>query len=98
MNPVATTSTNTSAPAVLPDGGPDCERVNTVLDQLTEGQPITAEDEDFLYDHGTDCSPCFDDIVKQQIFIGFLNARLGRKASPADLPQSIMARVYATVM
>ena len=98
MNPVATTSTNTSAPAVLPDGGTDCERVNTVLDQLTEGQPITAEDEDFLYDHGTDCSPCFDDITKQHIFIGFLKERLGRKASPDGLPQSIMARVYDALM
>ncbi|MFD1468080.1 hypothetical protein ACFQ48_07570 [Hymenobacter caeli] len=95
MNPAATISTNTSAPAVLPASGPDCERVNTVLEQIADGQPVTAEDEDFLYDHGTDCSPCFDDIKKQHVFIGFLNARLSRKASPDGLPQSIMARVRA---
>ena len=95
MNPVTTTSTNTSAPASLPGGGPDCERVNTVLEQLAEGQAITAEDEDYLYDHGTDCSPCFDGIGKQHIFIEFLNSRVGRKSTPAGLPQSIMARVHA---
>ncbi|AMJ67123.1 hypothetical protein [Hymenobacter sp. PAMC 26628] len=94
MNPAVTTSTNTSAPASLPDGGPDCERVNTVLDQLAEGQVITAEDEDFLYDHGTDCSPCFDGIEKQHVFIEFLNLRVGRKSTPAGLSQSIMARVH----
>lgn len=97
MNPTATISTNLSAPAVLPDGGTDCKRVNTVLDQIVEGQPVTAEDEEYLYDHGTDCSPCFDDIKKQHVFIGFLQERLGRKASPQGLPQSIMARVHADV-
>lgn len=95
MNPAATTSTNTLAPAPLSGGSSDCERVNTVLDQLAEGQVITAEDEDFLYDHGTDCSPCFDGIGKQHVFIEFLNSRLGRKSTPAGLPQSIMARVQA---
>ncbi|AWM33613.1 hypothetical protein [Hymenobacter nivis] len=95
MNSVATTSTNTSVPASLLDGGPDCERVNTVLEQLAEGQAITAEDEDYLYDHGTDCSPCFDGIGKQHVFIEFLNSRIGRKSTPAGLPQSIMARVHA---
>ncbi len=98
MNPAATTSTNTSAPAALPDGGPDCDRVNTVLHQLAGGESVTAEDEDFLYHHGTDCSPCFDDIKKQHVFIDFLNARLGRKAIPTGLPQSIMARVYSEVV
>lgn len=93
MDPVATTSTNTSAPASLFGSGPDCERVNTVLEQLAEGQFITAEDENFLYNHGTDCSPCFDGIEKQHIFIEFLNSRVGRKSTPAGLPQSIMARV-----
>ena len=97
MNPAATISTNTSAPAVLPHGGTDCERVNTVLEQIAEGQPVTVEDEDYLYDHGTDCSPCFDGIKKQHVFIGFLNARLSRKTSPNDLPQTIMARVHAEV-
>ena len=96
MNPSATKKTNTSAPiATVPDNGPDCERVNIVLDQLIEGQPVTAEEEDYLYDHGTDCSPCFDDINKQRIFIGFLNQRVSRRATPVRLPEAIMARVSA---
>ena len=96
MNPSATTSTNSSASVALsPDNGPDCERVNTVLDQIIEGQPVTAEDEDYLYDHASDCSPCFDDIKKQQIFIGFLNQRVSRRPSPINLHESILARVGA---
>lgn len=78
-----------------PDNGPDCERVNTVLDQLIEGQPVTAEDEDYLYDHATDCSPCFDDLKKQHIFIGFLNQRVSRQPIPSRLHESILARVSA---
>ncbi|HEX8505665.1 MAG TPA: hypothetical protein VF630_09870 [Hymenobacter sp.] len=98
MNPSATTKTNMSAPvATISDNGPDCERVNTVLDQLIEGQPVTMEDEDYLYDHATDCSPCFDDIKKQQLFIGFLNQRVSRRSSPSTLQQAILARVGAEV-
>ena len=96
MSQPATTKTNTSAPlATVPDNGPDCERVNTVLDQLIEGQPVTAEDEDYLYDHATDCSPCFDDIKKQQVFIGFLNQRVLRRPIPASLHEAILVRVGA---
>ncbi len=96
MDQSATKKTNSSAPiATVPDNGPDCERVNTVLDQLIEGQPVTAEEEDYLYDHGTDCSPCFDDIKKQHIFIDFLNQRVSRRPIPARLPEAIMARVSA---
>ena len=87
-----------SAPVVTkPDNGPDCERVNTVLDQLIEGQPVTAEEEDYLYDHATDCSPCFDDIKKQRIFIDFLNQRVSRRPIPAHLHEVIVARVAAQV-
>ena len=78
-----------------PGSGPDCERVNTVLDQLIEGQPVTAEDEDYLYDHATDCSPCFDDIKKQRFFVDFLNQRVSRQPIPASLHDSILARVRA---
>ena len=96
MEQAATTITNTSAPvAATSDNGPDCERVNTVLDQLIEGQPVTAEDEDYLYDHATDCSPCFDDIKKQYFFIGFLNQRVSRRPIPASLHEAILARVSA---
>jgi hypothetical protein len=95
----ATTQTNMSAPiaTVLPDNGPDCERVNTVLDQLIEGHAVTEADEDYLYDHATDCSPCFDDIEKQRVFIGFLNQRVLRRPIPSTLHQAIMARVGVEV-
>ena len=77
--------TITSAPvAVSVANGPDCERVNTVLDQFIDGQPLTAEDEEYLYDHATDCSPCFDDLEKQRVFIGFLNQRVTRQPIPAS--------------
>ena len=96
MNQSATTQTNTSAPIALsPDNGPDCERVNTVLDQLIEGQSVTMEDEDYLYDHATDCSPCFDSIDKQRVFVSFLNQRVARRPIPASLHDSILARVGA---
>ena len=88
-----------SAPvaSALPDNGPDCERVNTVLDQLIDGHVVTEADEDYLYDHATDCSPCFDDINKQQVFVKFLNERVTRKPIPKHLHYSIMAHVGAAV-
>ena len=96
MDQVATTKTNTSAPVATPaSDGPDCERVNTVLDQLIEGQPVTAEEEDYLYHHATDCSPCFDDIKKQHIFIEFLNQRVSRQPVPASLHEAILVRMNA---
>ena len=98
MNQSATTQTNTSASvAVSIDNGPDCERVNTVLDQLIEGQPVAAADEDFLYDHASDCSPCFDDIAKQRFFVSFLNQRVSRRSIPESLHQTILVRVGAQV-
>ena len=87
------TTTNVSAPVI--DNGPDCERVNTVLDQLVEGHAPTAADEEYLIHHADDCSPCFDDIKKQRIFIDFLGQRLARKSTPGHLSQAIMARVQA---
>jgi hypothetical protein len=95
MDQSATKQTNVSGPVAISDNGPDCERVNTVLDQLIEGQPVTAEDEDYLYDHANDCSPCFDDIQKQRIFINFLNQGVSRRSSPVSLHDSILARVSA---
>ena len=93
METTSTKQTNQSeAPAI---SGTDCERVNTVLDQLIEGQPVTMEDEDYFYHHATDCSPCFDDIKKQHVFIDFLNQRVSRQPIPARLQESILARVSA---
>ena len=93
MNQSATQETNTSAPILA--NGPDCERVNTVLDQLIDGHAVTEADEDYLYDHATDCSPCFDDIKKQHVFVGFLNQRVTRQPIPATLHDAILARVGA---
>ncbi|MCI1188781.1 hypothetical protein MON38_15240 [Hymenobacter sp. DH14] len=96
----ATTKTNMSAPVapVPPNDGPDCDRVNTVLDQLIDGHAVTEADEDYLYDHATDCSPCFEDLDKQRVFINFLNQRVSRRPIPASLHQSILARVGAEVV
>jgi hypothetical protein len=95
MEAIATT-TNLSAPLASPlASAPDCDRVNIVLDQLLEGRVLTEDDEDYLIHHGEDCSPCFEDIKKQQFFIGFLNQKVSRRAAPSALPHAIMARLQA---
>ena len=95
MDQSATKQTNTSASVALsPDNGPDCDRVNTVLNHFIEGQPVSEEDEDYLYDHATDCSPCFDDIRKQHVFVDFLNQRVSRRPIPSSLHEAILARVH----
>ncbi|MDO7875332.1 hypothetical protein Q5H93_11360 [Hymenobacter sp. ASUV-10] len=94
MENTATTTTKSSDPAIAPAAdGADCERVNTVIEQLVEGHAVTAEDEDYLYDHATDCSPCFDSIEKQRVFVNFLNQRVARKPIPASLHDAILARI-----
>jgi len=95
MEAIATT-TNLSAPLASPlASAPDCDRVNIVLDQLLDGRVLTEEDEDYLIHHGEDCSPCFDDIKKQQFFIGFLKQKVSHRAAPSSLPHAIMARLHA---
>ncbi|WP_345116559.1 hypothetical protein [Hymenobacter algoricola] len=92
MENTATTSTNQNAPS--PEGA-DCERVNTILDQIIVGQEPSAEDESYFASHAEDCSPCFDSIDKQRIFVDFLSQKVGRKGAPAALPQTILARLQA---
>ena len=92
------TTTNLSAPLASASplaSAPDCDRVNIVLDQLLEGRVLTEEDEDYLVHHGDDCSPCFDDIKKQQFFIGFLKQKVSHRPAPSALPHAIMARLQA---
>ena len=90
------TTTNLLAPlAATLDNGADCERVNIVLDQLLEGRVLTEEDEDYLINYAEDCSPCFDSIAKQQVFIGFLKQKVNRKPAPSALPHAIMSRLHA---
>ena len=92
------TKTNLLAPlAATLDNGADCDRVNIVLDQLLEGRRLTEAEEDYLIDHADDCSPCFDDIRKQQVFVSFLKQRVGRQTAPTALPHAIMARLHAEI-
>jgi len=92
------TKTNLLAPlAATLDNGADCDRVNIVLDQLLEGRRLTEAEEDYLIDHAEDCSPCFDDIRKQQVFVSFLNQKVSRRPAPMALPHAIMARLHAEI-
>ena len=93
----ATNSTNSAmyAPAPAAPAQPDCDRVNDLVDQLADGSPLTATDEDFLYHHHDDCSPCFDDIKKQHIFVEFLTKQVARRQSPVNLHGTILAQVLA---
>ncbi|MGI4742873.1 MAG: hypothetical protein ACRYG7_47595 [Janthinobacterium lividum] len=81
--------------ATISDNGADCERVNIVLDQLLEGRMLAEEDENYLINHADDCSPCFEDIKKQQVFVTFLKQKVDRKPAPSALPRAIMARLHA---
>lgn len=90
------TTTKTNQPAAAsPEAGTDCERVSNILDQIIEGQAPSAEDEDYFVHHAEDCSPCFDTIEKQKVFIGFLSQHVGRKGAPAVLSQTILQRLQA---
>lgn len=89
MKSTATSSTNQTVAAT----GPDCERVTTILDQIIVGQAPSEEDEEYFVHHANDCSPCFDSIDKQRVFIGFLTQYVGRKGAPTSLPETIMKRL-----
>lgn len=92
------TKTNQLATFAAPlDNGADCERVNIVLDQLLEGRMLAEEDEDYLINHADDCSPCFEDIKKQVVFVDFLKQKVNRKPAPSALPHAIMARLHAEI-
>ncbi|MET4105416.1 hypothetical protein [Hymenobacter sp. UYP22] len=91
METTSTKQTNQSGAPVT--SGPDCERVNTILDQIIVGQEPTAEDTDYFVNHAEDCSPCFDSIDKQNIFIDFLSEKVGRKKAPTSLSNSILAKL-----
>lgn len=91
MEPTSTSSTKQAA--ATSNDGPDCDRVNTILDQIIVGQNPSAEDEDYFVNHAEDCSPCFDSLEKQQIFIDFLAQKVGRKGAPAALSQRILAQL-----
>lgn len=92
MKDTSTTQTNSATQqATTPVA--DCDRVNMILDQLVVGHEPTVEDEEYIVNHSEDCSPCFEDITKQQAFIGFLSSYVGRKGAPTALPQTILSRL-----
>ncbi|KUG06446.1 hypothetical protein [Solirubrum puertoriconensis] len=93
---MATKSTpNQQGAAATTAVGADCERVNTILDQIIVGQEPNVEDEEYFVNHAEDCSPCFDSIDKQRIFVDFLNQYVGRKGVPTGLSDNILARVQS---
>jgi len=92
MKPTATPLTTQTAANT---DGPDCERVSTILDQIIVGNDPSLEDEEYFIHHAEDCSPCFDSIEKQHVFIDFLAQHVGRKGAPSSLPETIMNRLQA---
>jgi hypothetical protein len=94
MEAIATT-TNSSAPLAAISAEADCDRVNIVLDQLLEGRVLEEDDADYLIHHADDCSPCFDSIAKQQVFVAFVKQKVDKKKVPAALSHTIMARLHA---
>ncbi len=92
MENTSTTQTKSPTQPTLSNAA-DCERVNMILDQLVVGNEPTVEDEEYIVNHADDCSPCFDDITKQQAFIGFLTTYVGHKGAPNSLSQTILSRL-----
>ncbi len=90
------TATTTNPSVTLATGNEaDCERVNIVLDQLLEGRVLNEDDADYLIHYADDCSPCFDSIEKQKVFVGFVKQKVDKKKVPAALSHAIMARLHA---
>lgn len=89
------TTTNSSAPLAAASNEADCERVNIVLDQLLEGRVLAEDDADYLINYADDCSPCFDSIEKQKVFVSFVKQKVDKKNAPSALPHTIMARLHA---
>lgn len=71
----------------------DCEKVQGVFEKWLEGV-ATSEDEAFLAERADECSPCFESIDKQQLFVKFLNASLRRPGTPATLADTIKSRIH----
>ncbi len=77
---------STVSSATIPEA--DCEKVATVLDKFESGSAST-EEVDYLIDHAQDCSPCFQSIEKQRLFIGFLQGHVHSKGVPEALATAI---------
>lgn len=87
----------TEGPSHLrPDPEADCEKVATVLDKV-EADQATHEEVEYLIDHAQDCSPCFQSIEKQRLFIAFLQGTLRQKGVPAQLAAAIRETIQREV-
>jgi hypothetical protein len=91
----ATATTTNPSVTLAASNEADCERVNIVLDQLLEGRVLDEDDADYLIHYADDCSPCFDSIAKQKVFVAFVKQKVNKKQAPVALPHAIMARLQA---
>ena len=83
-----------SAHAADPEA--DCEKVASVLDKVEAGDATSAE-VNYLIDHAQGCSPCFQSIDKQRLFIAFLQGSLRQKGVPTELANAIRATIEREV-
>ena len=73
----------------------DCEKVQGVFEKWLEGV-ATQEDEAFLAERADECSPCFESVDKQRLFVKFLNTSLRRPGIPANLADTIKSKIHQT--
>lgn len=70
----------------------ECGKVMEILDKMIEGY-ASYEEEVFFGNYAEDCSPCFEDLEKQRLFIQFLNQTIEHKGAPPTLIDSIKSRI-----
>lgn len=73
----------------------DCEKVVGVFEKWLKGK-ATNEDEEYLAAQADECSPCFESIDQQQLFVTFLNKALSRPGTPASLVETIKSKIHQT--
>lgn len=73
----------------------DCEKVVGIFEKWLKGK-ATDEDEEYLAAQTDECSPCFDSIDHQQLFVQFLNNALNRPGTPASLVENIKSKIHQT--
>ncbi|MFC6998242.1 hypothetical protein [Rufibacter roseus] len=74
---------------------PDCEKVVDTFEKWLKGK-ATQEEEAFLAEQADECSPCFESIDQQQLFVKFLNASLPRPGAPTNLVETIKSKIHQT--
>ena len=76
-------------------GEQECDKVMEILDRMIEGY-ASYEEEVFFGNHAEDCSPCFQDLERQRLFIEFLNTTIKHKGVPDSLITSIKSSINKT--